>query len=345
MKSIHVLATLGVLVAVTLRAERSSACGAVPPPYWTVADTIPAVDATGVPRDLAIVVKATPSSPPGGPSLQFSSFELTAEDGGAAVPGEFVQWYTTDGSAAWHPLAPLDAVRSYVLSAAIEQHDALPPAGVTGTDAVELRFTTGSSLTPPLELSGTLKLAFERYTRPVMKNCSCGGGGCEPTGTYAEVVRARATLPAVHGGFDADGYSAWLHLTEGAPAVFGGPGEGHSTGGEVNLMTYATLAPDELTEVTTHVPEGGSQPLCFALNVWDPAGHAVQAQPVCINPAELPAPVSSEQPEDSGDAACAVVFSPRTTFHGRTVLAWCVAALLLCRRRRRFLPAVARSRC
>jgi hypothetical protein len=372
LKAFRLLAGLGALLGLMAHTDRLSACGAVYPPYRTIADTIPVADATGLPRDLGIVIDATPWSPPGGPSLDFTSFELVAEDTGIAVPGQFVQWYTTVSTAAWHPLEPLEAGRSYVLSAAIEQYGASRPAEATGADTATVRFTTGSSLASPLELSGALTIAFERYSYPLAQNCSPCGGGCELTGTYAEAVRARATLPEVRGGFDAGSYSAWLHLTEHAPAVFAGPGEGDPSGSELNLMTYATIAPGQHSEVTMDIPGGLSYPLCFALNVWDPAGHAVQAAPVCldaddiaIDPATDPplSPVPDSPAEDdpaqggasgaagsagamSSDPAmqtddadasssCSMASAPRAARVSGNALALCFGALLLCRRRRR----------
>jgi hypothetical protein len=129
-------------------------------------------------------------------------------------------------------------------------------------------------------------------------------------------------VPAVTGGVDFDGYRGWLHFTDNQPATFEGAGEGRRAGpGNVSLPHWLELSPGVETEVLQEiVEEDQAYAPCFALNVWDPAGHAMQTPPVCgppVKPSERLRALDA-----AAGSGCSVT--------GRSVTgAWCAIGMLL----------------
>jgi hypothetical protein len=162
------------------------------------------------------------------------------------------------------------------------------PPGAEGPLMGRFTFQTGDDLTPPLTLAGPLRVRLETYDSDVITcetHTSCGPVGCKKTGTE-RALRARVTVPAARGGLDFDGYRGIMYFTDNAPVTFSGEGEGRGApGGLIYGGHYLELRPGVETEVLTNViDEHGPYTPCFSLNVWDPGGHAVQADPICLPP-------------------------------------------------------------
>lgn len=190
------------------------------------------------------------------------------------------------------PAQPLPPGAIVTVEAAVRPSEAAKPAAADGPTTMTWTYEVGDRLAEPLAFAGGLRVAVESFDADTFdcshaNNC---GTGCVRVGTR-RALRARIVVPAVTGGVDFDGYRGWLHFTDNEPATFEGAGEGRRAGpGNVSLPHWLELHPGVETEVLQEIVEE-DQPYapCFALNVWDPAGHAIQARPVCgpaVKPSE-----------------------------------------------------------
>ena len=297
-------------VAVWLAPSVAKACGALPTPYVTLADALPSVRAA-VPRDGAVVIKGMLWGPGGGP-FAFADVRLF-DAAGYPVPAEPVIWYSDQPSLAYRWLVPPPPGSTITVEAVVPQ-GAARPAGANGPLTTRFSVETGDGFAPPLALAGPLRVRLEPFDADVTK-CD-GHAGCSPGPPCKKVgsrraLRAVIVVPAPTGGVDFDGYRGWLRFTDDQAATFEGAGEGRRGGpGNVNLMHWLDVRPGVETEVVQEIfDEEAPYAPCFALNLWDPAGHAIQADPVC-----LPAMKASEYVRtldgvagDSSSGGCSVV--------------------------------------
>jgi hypothetical protein len=280
---------LGVTFGCVLSAlpDVAAACGATPTPYVTLTEALPTKRA-GIPRDGAVVIRAKLWGPSGGP-FSFANARLL-DAAGATIPTTSVMWFSATPAMALAPAEPLAPGTRVTIEASVPSSDAVKPAAADGPTAVTWNYDVGDGLAEPLALAGGLRVTVEPFDADVIdcshaNNC---GTGCVRVGTR-RALRARVVIPAVTGGVDFDGYRGWLHFTDNQPATFAGAGEGRGSG-NINLPNWLDLRPGAETEVLQElVEEDQAYAPCFALNVWDPAGHAIQAPPVCepsVKPSE-----------------------------------------------------------
>jgi MYXO-CTERM domain-containing protein len=275
-----ILAGLGTMA---LSPRLGSACGALPTPYVTLTDGLPAAR-TGLPRDGAVIIRGKLWAPGGGP-FAFAELHML-DEAGNRIPTADVNWYSATPSLAIHPASPLPA-HSRISVEAVVPEGAPRPDGAVGPLAMRLTFETGDEVAPPLVLAGPLRVTLERFDADDMMctgqdNCS-SVPACTKLGTR-RALRARVVVPAASGGVDFDGYRGWLDFTGDRPATFEGGGEGRTQGASnIHLPSWLDVRAGAQTEVFQEIlDEDAPYAPCFALNVWDPAGHAVQAQPVCL---------------------------------------------------------------
>jgi hypothetical protein len=266
-------------------APRSArACGQTPTPYVTLVDGLPTARAH-LPRDGAVVVRGKLWGPSGGPFL-FADVRLL-DEAGNPIPAKSVEWYSSQPALALGWSSPVPAGSKITVEASVPA-GAEKPVGAEGPQTTKYVVEVGSELAPPLVLAAPLRVSLEAFDADRFK-CEglCGGGSCAKVGT-ARALRARITVPAATGGVDFDGYRGWLRFTDDHPASFAGPGEGTRAAGNINLMHWINIRPGVATEIVQEVfDEERPYAPCFALNLWDPAGHAVQAEPICL-PSILP---------------------------------------------------------
>jgi hypothetical protein len=334
-------ALLGLLGTAAFPAATVWACGAIPTPYVTLGDALPTAG-TRLPRDGAVIIRARLWADAGGP-FHFADLRLL-DQGGQVIPAVEVPWYSEPPSLALHPAAPLPAGTALTLAATVPG-DAPMPAGAEGPQQTTVAFAIGDDLAPALALAGPLRVQLERFEADVIR---CAGTNCgQPDATCTKVgtrpaLRARITVPAAHGGVDFDGYRGWIHFTDNRPATFRGAGEAERPTGQVSLMHWLNLRPDAETEILQEISdEELAYAPCFAMNLWDPAGHAVQPAPVC-----LPSFKASEYlraQDAAGDAGGCSVAANRGGGRGSLVLVLFAGAALGLRSRRRSGAAVSRA--
>jgi hypothetical protein len=275
----------------------ATACGPTPTPYVTLVEVLPATR-TGVARDGAVVVRGKLWGPSGGP-FPFAQVRLL-DEAGAEIPAVQVSWYSGTDSLAFRPAVALAAGTRFSVEAVVPEGPVRPP-GAEGPLSLRLNFETGDALAAPLRLAGPLRVTLEPFEVPAvtcqepLQGCAAMAGCWKQPARRA--VRARIVVPAAEGGVDFDGYRGWLRFTDHLPAEFDREGEGRRGGpGDVNLMHWISVRPGEEAVILQEiVEESAPYAPCFALNLWDPAGHAVQAAPVCLPPVDLSQPLPGEQ--------------------------------------------------
>ncbi len=257
------------------------ACGDTPTPYVTLGDLLPSAR-SGLPREAAIVLRGKLWGPSGGP-FTFADVRLF-DEAGNRIPAVSLSWYSAEPSLALRPAAPLPARTKFIVEAVVPTGTAKPP-GAEGPLTTRFALETGDELAPPMVLAGPLRVQLERFDRDQLKcegSAFCSAPVCKKIGTQ-RALRARLFIPAATGGEDFDGYRGWLRFTDNSPATFNGSGEGRHDSGNVNVMHWIDVRPGAETEIVQEIfDEEAPYAPCFALNLWDPAGHAVQAQPVCL---------------------------------------------------------------
>jgi hypothetical protein len=322
------MARLAIVMGAALLAPRlAMACGAARAPYVTLADGLPTARA-GLPRDGAVVVRGKFWAPSGG-AFNFAQVRLVDQLGNQ-IPARDESWYSTEPSMAVRPMVPLPPrTRFFVEATVLDPEMTARPPGADGPQTLRLEYETGDELASPLTLAGPLKVTLEPFVADVLEcegGTGCSPGQCTKVGTRP-ALRARIVVPAATGGVDFDGYRGWLRFNDNVPATFAGPGEGSKGGpGNVNLAHWIDVRPGVQTEIVQEiVDEAEPYVPCFALNLWDPAGHAVQAPPVCL----------TEVQGQRDGAGCSTV--PGTNRRpGLPVIALAAgAALVVFRRRRR----------
>lgn len=272
--------TSAISAILLVAARDASACGASPPPYWTIASTLPAEGGV-IPYDGALIVRAAASPSPGGPIPV--SFVVTEEGSADGIMGHSEDWSYDPPSEVWNPLVALKPSTRYQGIVSIQQ--ATLPMGPAGPTGLIWGFSTTAEAVAPITLEGSLVVVVEDYQRDIQECDSndCGSFNCRVTG-QEPAVRAKISLPIVRGGYAVAGYAAWLHYTANSPQTYDGPGEGHPpSNSPIGIPKNLTLHEGEALEVEVPlVEEADPYEPCFALNVWDPTGHAVHAEPKCI---------------------------------------------------------------
>ena len=254
----------------------ATACGVTPTPYATLAESLPLVR-TGLPRDGAVVVRGKLWGPSGGPSA-FANV-LLFDEARTPIVTTSVAWYSAEPSQAYAWATPLPAGTKITVEAVVPE-GVVKPVDAVGPTTTTFIVETGADTATPLVLAGSLRVQLVAFNADVVQ-CPCGGP-CNKVGER-RALRARIVVPAVTGGVDFDGYRGWLHLTDDQAATFNGAGEGTHAAGNVSLPHWMDVRPGVETEVLQEVPdEDTPYAPCFALNLWDPAGHAVQSDPVCL---------------------------------------------------------------
>jgi hypothetical protein len=328
------MAVAAACVAAALAPSLARACGAGPIAYVTLAGALPAAR-TGVPRDGAVVVKGMLWGPGGGP-LPFADV-LLFDAAGYRIPAEPVIWYSGQPSLAYRWTVPPPPGSTITVEAVVPEGTARP-AGADGPRTIRFSVETGDGFAPPLALAGPLRVRLEPFDADV-RRCNgqngCGPGPpCEKVGTR-RALRAVVVVPAPTGGVDFDGYRGWLRFTDDQAATFEGAGEGRRDGpGNVNLMHWLEIRPGVETEVVQEIfDEETPYAPCFSLNLWDPAGHAIQADPVC-----LPAVTASEYvrtldgiARDGSSGGCGVATA--NDGNAASLLVTCLAVASLRRKR------------
>ena len=300
----------------------AAACGATPLPYATLAESLPLVR-TGLPRDGAVVIRGKLWGPSGGPST-FANVRLF-DEAGNPISATSVAWYSAEPSQAYAWAAPLPAGTKITVEAVVPE-GAVKPVDAEGPTSTTFIVETGADTATPLVLAGPLRVQLEAFNADIIQ-CPCGGP-CNKVG-QRRALRARIAVPAVTGGVDFDGYRGWLHLTDDQAATFNGAGEGMHGSGNVNLPYWmADVRPGAETEVVQEIPdEDAPYAPCFALNLWDPAGHAVQADPVCLPSIKPSAYVRKLDGDNGGGCSTAPGRG-----NGACLLLMCLVVLSLSRR-------------
>jgi hypothetical protein len=256
----------------------AAACGATPTPYATLADSLPSVR-TGLPRDGAVVIRGKLWGPSAGPSA-FANV-LLRDEAGNPIATTSVAWYSAEPSQAYAWVAPVQAGTKITVEAVVPA-GVVKPVGADGPTTTTFIVETGDDMAAPLVLAGPMRVQLEAFNADIIQCSAPCGGTCSKVG-QRRALRGRIVVPAMTGGVDFDGYRGWLHLTDDQAATFNGAGEGAHAPGNVNLPYWLDIRPGVETEVLQEIPdEDTPYAPCFALNLWDPAGHAVQADPVCL---------------------------------------------------------------
>ena len=330
-------AVAALCTATALTPEMAAACGAIPSPFVTLVDVFPTVR-VGLPRDGAVVVRGKLWGPSGGP-FPFAQVRLL-DATGTEIPAVQVAWYSAQDALAFRPAVPLLPRTRFSVEAVVPAGTVRPP-GADGPQSLRLDFETADDLAPPLMLAGPLRVALETFEVPPV-TCLEPREGCAvmngcTTQPARRALRARIVVPAASGAVDFDGYRGWLRFTDHLPAVFAGVGEGsRGAPGNVNLMHWLEVRPGVETEILQEiVDESVPYAPCFALNLWDPAGHAVQAAPICLPPVDL----SERLGGQTGAGAGCSITSGNHSRSGLLVVALTAIVLRLARQRRKMRRA------
>jgi hypothetical protein len=294
----RLLATGLVLGGVLLSPDHARACGALPTPSYTISGVTPSPWATGVARDVGLIVRGLPSSQPGGP-IHFAEIELIDADSGMPVPLEGLSWYSLgndEDTMALHPLEPLAPLHRYRVE--VDPYD----SEVGGTDGGIFisSFETSDVLLEPLTLSGELGFSLRGEEVDIVQ-CGPCGNSCNPIGKRSALM-VDVQLPAPSGGQGV--YRGVLHFTDHTPARLSArsPGDYEYDEDELhNVRLTQWVAPDANQAITLQqevpVEESAYAP-CFTYVVYDPAGHIAQTS-ACLpilSQADIQALASDQSP-------------------------------------------------
>lgn len=295
--------TTCVAVCVASAAGRALACGAAPEPYLTI-DAIDseAGDATRY-RDGVVVVelRAWPVDD-AADSSGAATVELIEVETGARVEGTY-EAFLGGTKAYFRPRRPLAASTQYRLSVVTNP---VPRPEIAGASSMEVTFVSGAELAPELVLSGDLSVSLRvgsvDYQECAVIN-SCGGGSdCTPRSRSA--LFADVALPVVDGGISSAGYEAVLAYGANATRTFDGPGEGTRSPHDAALfesLVHRVLREGVPSTVSVELfSEGEPYRPCFALNAWDPAGHAQHTEPLCLSEVDVESLLENAPLTDGG---------------------------------------------
>lgn len=326
--------TLAMLAAATALAPRlAAACGATPSPFVTLVEGLP-TSRTGLPRDGAVVIRGKEWGPSGGPS---NIATLRMLDGvGAEIPGVFEVWYSSEPSIAFRPRAPLPARARFTVEAVARAAEQPRPPEAVGPTTMSLQLEVGDDLAPPLTLAGPMQITLETFEVPAVSCTEPFTGGCGPVHCVKQparrALRARVKVPAASGGVDFDGYRGWLFLTDDTPGVLE-PRGAFTHAGSVNAANWIDVRSGEALEVLVGIVEG-ERPYapCFALKLWDPAGHAVEAPSVCLPSFKVSEKIRALDGDSAG--GCSFVSGAGRRSTALSLISLAAAFLFLARRRR-----------
>jgi hypothetical protein len=195
-----------------------------------------------------------------------------SDSAGVHVPGNVEAWSGGAVAVTWHPARPLPPNTSFTLTAVIIGPGVAPPAASRGTNLTAV-FHSGPSAASPLRLAGDLRATLETYDAPRWGSCTDCGTGCVSSGSVRS-LRARVSIPAAEGGFTLDTYAAELQLFRNSP--------GDRSSAIPGLTAERLTAGQPLELLRPLWPESAPFAPCFTLRVTDPAGHHVDAPPLCL---------------------------------------------------------------
>ncbi|WNG48631.1 hypothetical protein F0U60_34355 [Archangium minus] len=272
-------------LAVLLKAPPAEACSPPPSPsfYYTFAESRPGDGATEVSLDGALLLTprawAITSQPTHTPAAFRDLLTVTVTDGetGEVVPGKLRPWWGASSGVAWLPDNPLLPNRRYELVGSLQQSIARPTEAQGPTELHET-FSTGTQVSPPLELLGGLDVSlesFEKDKRDCDGSCDCRKVGTE-TGT-----RAKVRVPEVRGGDALGTYHFEIWITDRTPYQFNKPDQHLEH--DVLHGVWGVNSSGEPAETLIPMPEhDDSYTPCFAWRVVDPAGHILEGTPLCL---------------------------------------------------------------
>jgi hypothetical protein len=308
----RLLAPTLAIVAAVLATERAGACGASPTPSYAIAGVSPTSGATGVVRDVGIIISGAPSFTSNVGPTPFAEVELIDIESDAVVPVREISWLSFDGAQATmaiHPVEPLLPLHAYRVEATpitLEAESLESPVYISS-------FTTSEALLEPIVLSGGIELSLRAGQADVFGDCSRCGGACDVVGQRPALL-ADVRLPAPSGGQGV--YRGILHFSDHTPIRVSGPdvtdyerslGDPH----EIHLTQSLALEAGQTLSLTQEVIE---EPFayagCFTFVVWDPAGHREQTTACLPSLApediralrELDAPLELDADEDEAAA-------------------------------------------
>jgi hypothetical protein len=253
----------------------ASACGPSPSPTYTLSAVSPSEGSSGVPRDAGIIVSGAASGGPAGWGLP-ALVDLIDVESGERVPVSEVSWFSPEGgdvTMAVHPAEPLGPQRRYRVEATVRS-DATPLDAFGNEDVrapLISTFVTSDVLLEPLVLSGGLELSLRGGEVDALAYGECG-----PTVTgKRRALIADVRLPVPSGGQGV--YRGDLHFSDNSP-VFFDEGMLDAVPHNVSLTQFAAFEAGDVLTLTQEIfEEGEPYAGCFALSVWDPAGHVARA--------------------------------------------------------------------
>jgi hypothetical protein len=285
------------LAAAVLAPGPAEACGGGAPPSYTIGAVSPGAGASGVARDVGIIVTGVPSSPPGGPTL-FADVRLIDAGSDEVVPLTSVPWSSREGveqAVALHPVEPLGPQRTYRVEA--RPFDASDTPGET----VASTFVTSEALLDPIVLSGEIEVSLRGADVDVVA-CGPCASDCATTGQRRALL-ADVRLPVASGGQGV--YRATLHFSDHTPARIDETDpvndEEDDEPHDIRTAQGVDLEPGEAVTVQQEIfEESGPYAACFTFAVWDPAGHVAQASHCLpsLSPDDIRALSGREEPLD-----------------------------------------------
>ncbi|QRK11317.1 hypothetical protein JQX13_15305 [Archangium violaceum] len=300
-------------LAVLLKASPAESCSPPPSPslYYTFTGSLPGDGETEVSLDGVVLLTSRAwrieSKPTHTPEMFENVLTVTVTDGetGVVVPGKLRSWWGAPAGVAWQPDNPLLPNRRYELVGELRQSHARP-AEAQGPTALRETFSTGTQVSPPLELLGGLDVSLESFEKDKL---DCGGpysGSCDCRKVGTERgTRARVRVPEVRGGAALGTYHFELWISDRTPYRFDEPDQHLEH--DVSQGIWGVNSSGGPAETLIPMPEhDDSYTPCFAWRVRDPAGHILEGTPVCLK----------ETVEPPGLLGCAVAggtASTRTT--------------------------------
>jgi hypothetical protein len=286
------------LAAAVLAPGRADACGGVAPPAYTIGAVSPGAGASGVARDVGIIITGVPSSPPGGPST-FADVELIDADSDEVVPLTSVAWSSPEGpemKMVLHPVEPLAPQHAYRIEARPFDENGTPGEPFVSS------FTTSEALLEPFVLSGELGLSLRAAELDIV-DCGPCGQDCAVSGKYRALL-ADVQLPVPSGGQGF--YQGVLHFSDHTP-LRADPGDplGDAVSDdephEIRVMQGVKLEAGQASTLQQQIfDEDFAYAGCFTFVVWDAAGHGAQSS-ACLpslTPDEVRALARGDAPLD-----------------------------------------------
>ena len=312
MRVARTLLCAGTLAATLHTAAPALACGALPTPNFTFAESTPRDGATGVVRDAPIEVRfdceldGEWSASVREASCQASSngalLELRRQGSASPVPGRA---YGQGTAQLFAPAEPLEPDTDYELL--LRHSDASGQAAPE--DPQRVTFRTSAVLLPALHSERPLATVLEWYDAPATR---CDGrllvgdeaaaallpqicpihGACTAAGPQ-RAVRVRASLGPLSGGDSSHAYTVELSLSDYvAVSSVQPPALAPEAGNEshdVRRSKLAVVAAGEPVELALDLqaPRESDTPLCIRLRAADAAGHQLALADHCTPYAQL----------------------------------------------------------